>query len=682
MSTKNDEIIYMTVPKGIRYISEWTGFYLPDFPCIIDKQITGCGFTEYCLTNPENVILCSPRKILLENKQEQHPEVLYVKNESEKVLEIDKDLTVTIKSAESTIKKDDTIEEDLASEDLDSLLSTIENYFLYCFNNNLPCKILVTYDSFRHVKSILEKYNVLNNFRVIVDEFQSILTDAKFKSSTEIEFLSQLKGLSKVNFVSATPMMDKYLKKIDEFKNLPYYRLDWETEDSGRVIEPRVLPHSCPRGIVQPACDIVNEYKTGNFLVTTTLFEGKVVEVVSKEAVFYVNSVRNICDIIKKSGLKPEEVNILCARTPENEKKLKKAFGLGSSYKENILGTVPLKGQPHKMFTFCTRTVYLGADFYSTNARSFIFSDANIDSLTVDIRLDLPQILGRQRLDCNPWRNKAELYIKTLLDTKEMSREEFDSIITNKKKATYDLLHSYEDTREDARDTILIRYQDLVKLNNYKKDYLAINTHGGQDKIPVFNDLVLINDERAYDIQQSDYKTLTRVFSSLGSLVEDKENIIKYVNEIESIPYFHNKMKYIYELDLPAELIKLVLDNLSDTGFSKYYWTISKQRASSLKYQRGNLEAEYNSISIGDVIPKEEKAEIDVPSSVYETFTVGDRYSKAEIKSKLCNIYEAGGANKTAKASDIADYFVVKRCVLTTSGKRYEGFEIIKKKDS
>ena len=60
------------VPENIRYISEWPGFNLPDHPCIINKKITGCGFTEYCITNNQNLILCSPRKILLENKEE-HP---------------------------------------------------------------------------------------------------------------------------------------------------------------------------------------------------------------------------------------------------------------------------------------------------------------------------------------------------------------------------------------------------------------------------------------------------------------------------------------------------------------------------------------------------------------------------------------------------------------------------------
>ena len=69
------------VPKNVRFISNWEGFELPNKPSIIDKKVPGCGFTEYCLTNNENVVLCSPRKLLLNNKYRQHlGEVFYVEN--------------------------------------------------------------------------------------------------------------------------------------------------------------------------------------------------------------------------------------------------------------------------------------------------------------------------------------------------------------------------------------------------------------------------------------------------------------------------------------------------------------------------------------------------------------------------------------------------------------------------
>ena len=45
------------VPSGIRYISEWNEFNFSKFPgkCIINKQLPGCGFTEYCIRSNENV---------------------------------------------------------------------------------------------------------------------------------------------------------------------------------------------------------------------------------------------------------------------------------------------------------------------------------------------------------------------------------------------------------------------------------------------------------------------------------------------------------------------------------------------------------------------------------------------------------------------------------------------------
>ena len=74
----------ISVPDYIRYMSEWKDYFLPGGHCIVDKGVTGCGYTEYCLRNLENIVLCTPRKLLLENKAEQHLEdknILYLKND-------------------------------------------------------------------------------------------------------------------------------------------------------------------------------------------------------------------------------------------------------------------------------------------------------------------------------------------------------------------------------------------------------------------------------------------------------------------------------------------------------------------------------------------------------------------------------------------------------------------------
>ena len=672
----------ITVPKGIRYINQWDSFSLPTHPCIINKQITGCGFTEYCLTNSDNVILCSPRKILLENKAEQHKDtVLYAKSGLDTFVNFEKDLSASTKKPEKEEKQ--TVSEEEIKDIIIAFKDSIKQYYQECTIKQKPCKIIVTYDSFRHVKAALG--DDINYFYVVIDEFQSVFTDAKFKSTTEIGFLTQLQGISNLSFVSATPMIDKYLEMLDEFKNLPYYELDWETEDPSRVYVPKLNTHSCYKSVLPAACDVVKSYKNNEFESTAIIVDEEIQNIESREAVLYVNSVKNICDIISKCELTLENTNVLCSNTDDNEAKIKKAFGYTkTSYKKKYgidtsIGKVPMRGETNKMFTLCTRTVYLGADFYSTNARTFIFSDANVDSLTVDITIDLPQILGRQRLEENPWKNRAELYYKTLDNKKVMTQEDFNAIREQKIKKTENLLLSYKLTTKEAKHDLAENFQKVAKTFNYKDDYVAVNTHGGGDLRPVFNNLVMINDMRSYEIQQIDYKDRFRVFNALGEQVKQSDLVQKILQEFENQQFFNNKMRYLYFLNMEDSVAKQVLDNIYDTSYSKYYWSISASRAGTLKYQKGNLEKEYQYIvnsskSISEI-------EADVKNIINIEFKVDDKFTKAEIKEKLRKIYENCGYNKTPKSNDLEQYFEIKECKVTVStGKQENGFKIIKKK--
>lgn len=311
------------VPKGIRYISEWKGLeeQLPkDVPYIMNKTITGCGYTEYCITNNKPIILCSPRKVLLENKADQHSSeenVLYLKDEYATFQSFDEDITRNGKTERKEIKTDKDSQK--ALEYTVYLKEKLGRHILRCESIlDKPVKILVTYDSFRRVREYLGE--TINKYQIIVDEFQSVFTDSRFKSDTENTFLFNLRGLSNVVYLSATPMMDKYLEELDEFKDLPYYELDWSTEDPKRVIKPILKTKQC-RGIVEEVKRIITLYKDGNFeKITRKLEDGTFEEVYSNEAVIYVNSIKNITDIIKKCELTLDNTNILCSDTPDNEK--------------------------------------------------------------------------------------------------------------------------------------------------------------------------------------------------------------------------------------------------------------------------------------------------------------------------------------------------------------------------
>ena len=67
----------------------------------------------------------------------------------------------------------------------------------------------------------------------------------------------------------------------------------------------------------------------------------------------------------------------------------------------------------------------------------------------------------------------------------------------------------------------------------------------------------------------------------------------KILQEFDEQQYFTGKMKYLYSLNMDEDVAKQVLDNIYDTHYSKYYWTIPAGRAGSLNYQKGKLEEEY-----------------------------------------------------------------------------------------
>ncbi len=677
------ERIKLQVPADIRYISEWKDFddLLPkDSSYIMNKMITGCGYTEYCIRNEFPAIICSPRKVLLENKEDQHSDeenVLYLRDEYSTFQSYDEDLTNKNPKVKKDKKKESERAKEKAKEYTEHMKSRILDHAMKCqITYHKPAKFLVTYDSFRRVKETLGES--IKNYRIIVDEFQSIFCDSRFKADTENNFLSQLKDLRNICYLSATPMMDEYLEELEEFKNLPYYELDWSTLNPSRVIKPILKVKQC-RGVVEEAVRIVNTYKEGKFERITRLLEGKedeFEEVYSKEAVIYINSVKNLCDIIRQCKLLPDNTNVLCSDDQENRKRVKDAFRAVDktlSTDKIYIGKVPKEGEQHKMFTLCTRTVYLGADFYSTNARSFILSDANVDSLSVDISLDLPQILGRQRLDINPWKNYAEFYYKTNMI--DIDPEEFNKYMEKKINKTNNLLLAIDSApTESVKHDLAENYLFVAKAKHYKDDFVAVDSHAGSDLKPVFNKLVMISEKRAFDIQKRDYADRFSVFNALNKLV-DTEDLNEYLKTIYSFKATADKYKYL--CSLPEQTVLSILPHLP-SNFQNYYTVLGPERMRALWYNVTFMKKEYDSI-IGN-------QGIDIKSIIQGSFTIGEKITKAEVKKRLGEIYDIAGYKKTPKAVDLGEYFIINTVDIKNekTGKRDKGYLIvdIKKEDS
>ena len=663
----------INVPKGIRYFSEWKDFKLEDYPHILDKKIPGCGFTEWCLTNNQPLVLCSPRRILLKNKSEQHSgEVYYFQNNFEEVLEIEKDLTKVDKRA-IEIKTETFAEKEAKEKFYKEATKNLLAYITMRQSRNLPPKILVTYDSFHIVKDILKNQLILPDFQIVVDEFQSLWVDARFKADTEFSFMNHLQNLQKVCFVSATPMMDEYLDMLERFKFLPYIELDWAALDPGRVITPKLTVRVL-KSISEVTEKIVNEYRSGNYTGKYVLDENKnPVYVESKEAVIFVNSVNNIIKIIKSNNIKPEEVNILIADTEENKKKIKRRLG-----KKFEIGKVPLKGKPHKMFTLCTRTVYLGADFYSTNARTFIISDANLETLAVDISLDLPQILGRQRLNENPWKNEASFFFKPITEKNVYDEKLYGNFQEDKNKATTDALNLFSKGNASEKETLVSMCLRGIKANTYKYDYVSVNKKFNPvtmeyESYLVVNELVKIAEKRAFDMQQIDYKDRFVVFNTIDEVLgsdEGNEKIKEFLRIFEQLPSFSKKLKYLCESDLDPTFIKTrIIPAISEPHFDEYYTVLGPERCKSLSYDTSRLRKDLSVMTFSTEL---------LDTEVYKEFKEGQKVSRLIVKQKLQDIYNLVGYSKKAKASDLEEYFEVKSTTVSDP-IRTNGFELLKK---
>lgn len=689
------------VPSGIKYISEWKGFtFPPEKSCIVDKKICGCGFTEWCLNNDTPVILCSPRRVLLENKQEQHNApgsklrpVYYFKNDKESLLEFDEVVDEETerkkaKIAANTPSTGSVIElERWMCKKRKGNKDEIE-YFNYIFalkndllnwintgyanqGPNFVPKIMVTYDSLKYVVEALGTISI-NNFVIVVDEFQSIFTDSTFKPEVELSIIDILSSLpnNKSLFISATPMMERYLDKLPYFQDMTIYKLNWDNS----IIDQVRIERKYSNSIRDDISEIILKYKAGIYPTKVTP-DG--VTHTSKEAVFFVNSVNYIVDVVRKTGLKPEETNILCANTKQNLKRVKK---IG-----HTIGKVPINKADNKMFTFCTRTTYIGADFYSDCAMTFVFSDLNKQSLTVDISLDLPQIIGRQRLNTNVFRNEISFYYHLRNSDFFMTREEFDNWQKEKEQTTVNFINAIANV---DNPTLANMVQFYAKGKKYINDYIGFSRV--QNK-PVENILVKLSELRAWEITRPDYQETVLIKKTSNDPIPDNfiavnvnsttdtdlMTILEFKKKFEATNEFVSRMKAFFDFYVNnPELYQKYNDQFISfipVEYRNYLNKIGIERIKALGWNRKNIETEISYHRLME--------EGTLPGEIYRAFQPGMTVSRQFVKETIGKIYSDLGYDNTAKATDLLNFFDVEECTWVDSDKkRVHGFKIINKK--
>ena len=636
--------ITLNVPAGIKYLSEWKELWnlLPmNQHYILNKRICGCGATEAYIGSDRKVILASPRKQLIYNKYSQHlSDNLHLyryQGNREKYFE-----------SKSYSEKD-----------------------VFAFNDELGKyiksggeKILTTYDSLRKIKEVLAANGEnLDKWTVVVDEFQAMFYDCQFKPTTEYEFGQILGAFSSVVYLSATPFLESYLDMTRQFKDMTFYELLWP-ESMMQI--PKVEVIKSKKSVFKLCSELIGKYREGKG--NSTVVDGK--EFVAKEAVFYINDVSVIKNIIKKNGLKADEVNIICSSKSENIKKLNElSREVGEKF---MIGDIPGKGEPHKMFTFCTSTVYIGADFYSTNAYSYIFANPLVKSMTVDVSVDLQQIIGRQRLDTNPFRNTATLYFNTRKS--KVTEEELENSIKEKKDKTKKQIDNFNAVPN--KDEQLQMMENTIRQQGHKEHYCCIIKDADNNVRIVENEILEISERRAWEVTNRIYNNDFSMYRALrvGAVVtkssgSDDPEVQRIFKEWNLDNQFPRKAR-LY-CDLYDNFPELLEDCTFIEGkYKKYHDALGKEGFEALCWREDYIRQAIEPTPF-DKLPKDQ-----IAVKLIDALKTDKTYTKSEVKDLLQGIYKELNITGKPSASDISKYLTCEDRTVRMKGKLTATFKV------
>ena len=607
------------MPKGCRYMSNYNklinGILPIDRKFILNKTLTGCGGTSLFLNSDLMVVIISPRLQVLKNKHSQYPDsyLFHVPLCSDRPNAIKQKMT-----------------------ELSTYLHL--HYGSSPFRSqSSPAKVLVTLDSADKVFSVIESCKMIDKFLFVVDEFQCLVGDAAFKGSTDMNFLFNIDNrVTRICYLSATPIHEIYLDYIPQLRNLLYYRLQW---DPGVIEEPTFKERQMKKGEnAEKLCsELIQRYRNNGY------FECKIVEgnvVYSREACIFLNELRSIVKIIKQNNLQPEEVTILCSESKSSV--LPKGFTTG--------GLCTDRNNPiNKTFTFCTKASFEGVDFYSTNASTYIFIDGGKDWLSLDVAIDVPQILGRQRLNSNPFRSDVTLYYKTFPNPE--SDIDFKQRQNRMEQNTNNYLEIFNGLpTEDARNLLVKICREREQDKKFVDDYIDVIQVNGHSTI-CFNYLVMVAKWNQWYLKHFYYsgshQLITGIRTALGMCQKPME-----VRNFESC---YNKAPDKRKLAIYADFRnscpqyeEIILQNpFVEIRFHYWYNTLGYISLQKLGFQEDKVVDVYNEYSVKESIR----------TACRESFEAGKIYSKKDVKTKLQQIYDHAGISwKTAKATDLGQY--------------------------
>lgn len=606
LKMQNNQIEYIYAEEGNTLVSQ----FLDTLPIgILNKKRTGCGATSVALENHEDVVVCCPTVQLIKNKVSQYP----------------KDrCPYKLLGVIRGVNQDD-----------------IRNYISQCREDNQPIKIMVTYDSFYKVKEVIEEN--IDSYKIVVDEYQELLDACVYRDRAISNLLKQLRDLSNVTYLSATPIPLCY--RPDELIGLTEYEIVWQGDN-------RVAPHRFktdkPYALV---VNMIQKHKQG--------FPLEVGNNRVQEYFFFLNSVTAIKDIIDKAGLTNDEVKVICADSTENQRKL-----------DNI--PISDLSSSNKTFTFCTKTVFCGADFHSESGLAVVISSWANKSTMLDIATDIQQIAGRIRTPENPFKNIVLHIYSTSLSCQTQS--EFNIWLDGRMQSAQGIINAYNRlTNEIERKSIVER----IRLND--KEELALYDEETNE--------VKLNTLKINHFRYK-FESIDEVYRNGMSI---REAYLRAGNDLSVAQQWEQVISdYTFNMNGIASFETLYLEYLSEKEKAKNWGGItdrtreieSKNELIALAYIYLTPEKvralRYNSTDVRNAVHFElPDTQAALKAALREHFIEGGIYTNEDAKARYQEALDGLQIKKKAKVKELRNEFLITESAKpTVNGVRKNGFRI------
>jgi hypothetical protein len=208
---------------------------------------------------------------------------------------------------------------------------------------------------------------------------------------------------------------------------------------------------------------------------------------------------------------------------------------------------------------------------------------------------------------------------------------------------------------EEYLENIISKVKDQLS-KDYVIEYLRKDPNVGNERVDKYFEVLRCRETGIYcedDMVNQEVSEFLRIYISLNTMKD--------------------KLKLLCEYGLSSDAIQIVLGQIADSDEIKsYYTTLGPDRLRALSYSKTFIKKELNIVTFSqDLLEK----------SMYLEFKEGDKLSLVDIKTKLTNIYDSISYDRKAKATDLENYFEVKKCTINFPDKRVNGLEIIKKKE-